>query len=90
MSRVVKTTSMAHRLVTRSDDGYFVEPPHSEETTAMNPSATSDKPLVLGKHVLHSRLIVGTGKYTTFELMQQCLEASGSEVITVAVRRAAK
>lgn len=50
-------------------------------------SPTSDKPLVLGKHVLRSRLIVGTGKYTTFELMQQCLEASGSEVITVAVRR---
>lgn len=42
---------------------------------------------MLGKHVLQSRLIVGTGKYATFELMQQCLAASGSEVITVAVRR---
>lgn len=42
---------------------------------------------MLGKHVLQSRLIVGTGKYATFELMQQCLEASGSDVITVAVRR---
>ena len=42
---------------------------------------------MLGKHVLKSRLIVGTGKYATFELMQQCLEASGSDVITVAVRR---
>ncbi len=50
-------------------------------------SPTSDKPLVLGKHVLQSRLIVGTGKYATFELMQQCLEASGSDVVTVAVRR---
>ena len=49
--------------------------------------ATQDKPLVLGTHVLQSRLIVGTGKYSTYELMQQCLEASGSEVITVAVRR---
>ena len=47
----------------------------------------ADKPLVLGNHVLASRLIVGTGKYSTLELMQQCLEASGSEVITVAVRR---
>lgn len=46
-----------------------------------------DRPLVLGAHQLHSRLIVGTGKYATFELMQQCLAASGSEVITVAVRR---
>lgn len=41
----------------------------------------------LGSHELRSRLIVGTGKYATFELMQQCLEASGAEVITVAVRR---
>ncbi len=47
----------------------------------------SDKALVLGNHTLQSRLIVGTGKYSTFELMQECLEASGSEVITVAVRR---
>jgi thiazole synthase len=44
-------------------------------------------PLRLGNHVFRSRLIVGTGKYTTYELMQQCLEASGAEVITVAVRR---
>lgn len=41
----------------------------------------------IGTHTLCSRLIVGTGKYVTFELMQQCLEASGAEVITVAVRR---
>lgn len=34
-----------------------------------------------------SRLIVGTGKYATYDLMRDCLEASGSEVITVAVRR---
>lgn len=47
----------------------------------------SDKPLVLGTHTLQSRLIVGTGKYSTYEMMQQCLEASGAEVITVAVRR---
>jgi thiazole synthase len=47
----------------------------------------SDKPLVLGTHTLQSRLIVGTGKYSTFDMMQQCLEHSGSDVITVAVRR---
>ncbi len=41
----------------------------------------------LGTHALRSRLIVGTGKYATFELMQQCLDASGAEVVTVAVRR---
>lgn len=47
----------------------------------------SEAPLVLGTHRLNSRLIVGTGKYTTFDLMQQCLAASESDVITVAVRR---
>ena len=41
----------------------------------------------LGRHVLHSRLIVGTGKYASYELMQQALELSGTECITVAVRR---
>lgn len=46
-----------------------------------------DRPIVLGSHTLKSRLIVGTGKYSTFELMQDCLSASGSDVITVAVRR---
>lgn len=43
--------------------------------------------LKLGKYEFSSRLIVGTGKYTTFEIMQQALEASGCQVVTVAVRR---
>jgi thiazole synthase len=53
----------------------------------MSIAAAADSPLVLGSHRLESRLIVGTGKYATFDLMRDCLEASGSEVITVAVRR---
>jgi thiazole synthase len=42
---------------------------------------------VVGTHRFTSRLILGTGKYTTYDLMRDCLELSGSEVITVAVRR---
>src|ERR1700686_5119231 len=34
-----------------------------------------------------SRLIVGTGKYRSFQEMQRCHEASGAEMVTVAVRR---
>ncbi len=34
-----------------------------------------------------SRLIVGTGKYASFEQMQQCHRASGADMVTVAVRR---
>lgn len=43
--------------------------------------------LKIGSHTLNSRLIVGTGKYATFELMQKALAASGAEMVTVAVRR---
>src|SRR5215475_6322645 len=34
-----------------------------------------------------SRLIVGTGKYRTFQEMQRCHEATGADMVTVAVRR---
>ncbi len=53
----------------------------------MSTELRSDSPLVLGTHEFTSRLIVGTGKYATFELMRECLEASAADVITVAVRR---
>jgi len=45
------------------------------------------EPLTIGSHTFLSRLFVGTGKYATLELMRDCLEASGAEVVTVAVRR---
>jgi thiazole synthase len=41
----------------------------------------------LGRHTLQSRLIVGTGKYSSYALMAQSLEAAGTDCITVAVRR---
>jgi thiazole synthase len=49
--------------------------------------ALTDKPLRIGSHTLQSRLIVGTGKYDTFETMQESLALSGADCITVAVRR---
>ena len=48
---------------------------------------THDQPLRVGSHLLHSRLIVGTGKYDTLPLMAESLEASGADCVTVAVRR---
>ena len=44
-------------------------------------------PLTIGTHVLSSRLILGSGKYQSFEMMQQSVAASGTECITIAVRR---
>jgi thiazole synthase len=43
--------------------------------------------LKLGPYAFTSRLFVGTGKYDTFPLMKEALEASGCQVVTVAVRR---
>jgi thiazole synthase len=47
----------------------------------------SDGNLVIADHQFNSRLIVGTGKYRSFPEMARCLEASGTEMVTVAVRR---
>ena len=43
--------------------------------------------LVLAGRTFSSRLFVGTGKYASFQLMVKAIEASGAEVVTVAVRR---
>jgi thiazole synthase len=43
--------------------------------------------LRIGSHTFSSRLIIGTGKYASFELMGEALEVSGVECLTVAVRR---
>jgi thiazole synthase len=51
------------------------------------PALSEDAPLIVGSHSFRSRLIVGTGKYANYDLMRDCLELSGAEVITVAVRR---
>ncbi len=49
-------------------------------------TASTDS-LRIGSHTFGSRLIVGTGKYAGYELMSQALDVSGTECITVAVRR---
>ncbi|MFO0818541.1 MAG: thiazole synthase [Pirellulales bacterium] len=61
-------------------------------TEPLEPSSPSilagpDGPLRVGGHTLKSRLIVGTGRYETLELMRESLELSGADCVTVAVRR---
>lgn len=46
------------------------------------------EPLVIADRTFRSRLMVGTGKYPSNEMMQASLEASGAEIVTVALRRA--
>lgn len=47
----------------------------------------NDSPLVIGGREYASRLLVGTGKYADFDQTRRAVEASGAEIVTVAVRR---
>lgn len=47
-----------------------------------------NQPLVVAGRIFRSRLIVGTGKFASPEAMRDALEASGAELVTVALRRA--
>jgi len=47
----------------------------------------TDTPFVIAGRTFKSRLIVGTGKYSSFAVMAQAFEASGADMVTVAVRR---
>lgn len=50
----------------------------------------ADQPLQIGPLALSSRLIVGTGKYKDLDETADCLRLSGSEMVTVAIRRVPK
>jgi thiazole synthase len=47
----------------------------------------TDTPLVIAGRTFRSRLIVGSGKYPSHAVMTQAIDASGAEIVTVAVRR---
>jgi thiazole synthase len=46
-----------------------------------------DTPLVVAGKTLKSRLFIGTGKFSSPEIMKRAVDAAGSDVVTVAVRR---
>jgi thiazole synthase len=49
---------------------------------------TGSSPLVIAERIFRSRLILGTGKFSSPEAMRSALAASGAELVTVALRRA--
>lgn len=55
-------------------------------TTTLAPAFT-DTPFEIGGRTFRSRLMVGTGKYKDNDTMVRAIEASGAEIVTVAVRR---
>src|SRR5215216_4870643 len=56
-------------------------------TSTISAPAATDLPLTIAGRGFRSRLMVGTGKYRTNAQMARAIEASGAEIVTVAVRR---
>jgi len=50
-------------------------------------AAPQDRPLVINGTTYQSRLLVGTGKYASFDQAQAAIEESGAQMVTMAVRR---
>jgi thiazole synthase len=59
----------------------------SNSSNILSQSVQDDGFLSIAGKILNSRVIVGTGKYDTLELMRETLKASGTSCVTVAVRR---
>src|SRR5437867_7114018 len=63
----------------------------SAEASAMNaPTRLADQiadPLLIAGQAYRSRLLIGTGKYRDFDETRRAVEASGAEIVTVAIRR---
>ena len=55
--------------------------------TTASSTATTVEPLRIADRTFRSRLILGTGKYSDAETMRAAFEASGTEIVTVALRR---
>lgn len=60
--------------------------PTNSSLIAPSAPALGDKLIIAGR-TFNSRLMTGTGKYGSLTQMQQSIAASGSEIVTVAVRR---
>src|SRR5947209_6086193 len=54
---------------------------------AKGDGALQQDPLAIAGRTFSSRLIVGTGKFGSFEVMRDAIDASGTEMVTVALRR---
>lgn len=50
--------------------------------------SSTPRPLIIAGREFHSRLLAGTGKFASPELMRDALAASGTQIVTVALRRA--
>ena len=61
--------------------------PIENESDRLGTPVPEVAPLQIGSQTLHSRLILGSGKYDSFETMRDSIDASGCDCVTLAVRR---
>lgn len=59
----------------------------NDKAGAIRQGSGADEPLRFGAHAITSRLLVGTSGYPNPQVMLEALEASGTELVTVAIRR---
>src|SRR4028119_1230175 len=75
------------RARTRAGCRWCIASEGADMTASPAALETLDSPFLIGGREFRSRLMVGTGKYASNEQMIAAIEASGAEVVTVAVRR---
>ena len=68
-------------------DALSRQPPAAAGAVAHNGARPAGDPLTLAGRTLHSRLIMGSGGFASLTLLSEAIAASGSEVVTVALRR---
>ena len=86
---VVKRAGYATRLIQAGDEMEIVNFVGGGAGSRMADGRSLEllNPLAIAGRTFASRLIVGTGKYPSHAVMQAAHEASGTEMVTVAVRR---
>ena len=89
---IVPRSTYAERLVEEGDSLEIVQfigggAPEAPALVSTDCGGEADGPLVVSGRRLSSRLILGTGKYRDFEETAAAIEASGANMVTVAVRR---
>ena len=86
-SRVV----VEHNREIRRRDDFETTPVHAGDELELvyfvGGGSPADDALVVGGHPLRSRLIHGTGKFASNDVLARCLEAAQPDMITVAIRR---
>lgn len=82
-SPIINISSNSSVTPVPQSNSFSLLTPH---TSTPSEQSSTDKLTIAGR-TFNSRLMTGTGKYGSLELMRQSIAASGSEIVTVAVRR---